>query len=370
MDSQSFKPLLKTLVETPEYFTADDLKLALNHLFTPGLIPPEQIGAFMTALHLHRVERRPESLVAAAAVLRDRALKAEVLDAGDDLVVDIVGTGGDGFNLFNVSTAAAIVAAGAGARVVKHGSRASTSSSGAADILEALGIPFTKPTPGIVNPIRRMPFWFILAPHYHHALAYLAPYRKSLPFRTMFNILGPLINPAFPQGMVLGIAEPELGLTFARSLQEAGMKRALVVCGQEKMDEISCAGPTYAWELVDGVITERKLHPAMFGLDTHPLTKVAGGSPAQNAEVLKRLITSGKDIPVELKPILDFVLINTSALLVVAGIAKDYYDGVRLAMESITTGKAWEALETFKKASLEQAEAEEMASVKAKVAAS
>ncbi|KAG7088962.1 hypothetical protein E1B28_012907 [Marasmius oreades] len=352
MDAQSFKPLLKTLVETPEYFTPNDLKLALNHVFTPGLIPAEQIGAFLTALHLQRVERRPESLAAAAAVLRERALKAEVLDPGNDFVVDIVGTGGDGYNLFNVSTAAAIVAAGAGARVVKHGSRASTSISGAADILEALGCPFTKPTPGIVNPIQRMPFWFILAPHYHHALAYLAPYRKALPFRTMFNILGPLINPAFPHGMVLGITEPELGLTFAHSLLEAGMKRALVVCGQERIDEISCAGPTYAWELNDGEITEKKLHPAMFGLETHPLTKVTGGSPVENADILRRLVTSGKDISEELKPMLDFVLINTSALLVVAGIAKDYHDGVRLSMESITSGKAWEAFETFKKASL------------------
>ncbi|KAL0563611.1 anthranilate phosphoribosyltransferase [Marasmius crinis-equi] len=355
MDSQSFKPLLKTLVQTPEYFTPNDLKAALRHVFTPGLLSPEQIGAFLTALHIHRVERRPESLAAAASVLREQAVKAKVLDAENDFVVDIVGTGGDGYNLFNVSTAAGIVAAGAGARVVKHGSRASTSTSGAADILESLGCPFNKPTPGITNPIPPIPFYFILAPHFHPSLAYLAPHRKSLPFRTMFNVLGPLINPAFPQGIVLGVAEPELGLTFAKSLKEAGMKRALVVCGKERMDEISCAGPTSAWELKDGTITECELCPALFGLPCHPLSKVAGGSPQENAETFRRIVTSGEVEVEELKPVLDFVLMNASALLVVAGRAGDYVEGVRLARESVRSGKAWSALEAFKEASLRQA---------------
>ncbi|KAG5730480.1 Anthranilate phosphoribosyltransferase, partial [Termitomyces sp. T112] len=203
--SDSFKPLLSRLVQTPEYFTADDLQAALNHLFTPDILQPSQIGAFLTALHVHRVERRPESLAAAAQVLRERALKAYVKNAQDDFIVDIVGTGGDGYNLFNVSTTAAIVAAGAGARVVKHGSRASTSLSGSADLLESLGCHFKAPEPGSITPISRIPFSFILAPHYHPSLALIAPFRKALPFRTMFNVLGPLINPARPRGMVLGV---------------------------------------------------------------------------------------------------------------------------------------------------------------------
>ncbi|KAJ7890627.1 glycosyl transferase [Mycena olivaceomarginata] len=264
---ESFKTLLDRLVQTPEYFTADDLKQALNHL-------------------------RPDSLAAAAAVLRDRSLKATVEEPEGDFIVDIVGTGGDGYNLFNVSTTAAIVAAGAGARVIKR-----------------------------AQPIPRVPFTFILAPHYHPALAFIAPYRKALPFRTMFNILGPLINPARPQGMVLGIAEPQIGHTFALSLREGGVKRALVVCGYEKLDEISCAGPTYAWELHDGEITEKTLRPEVFGLDAHPLSTVAGGSPQENADTFRKLLTSGKEIPQSLKPVLDF---------------------------SITSGKAWAALESFR----------------------
>ncbi|TFK40520.1 anthranilate phosphoribosyltransferase, TrpD [Crucibulum laeve] len=346
----SFKPLLNKLVQTPEYFSPEDLKLALNHLFTPDTVHPAQIGSFLTALHVNRVERRPESLTAAAAVLRERALKAAVQDAEGDFIVDIVGTGGDGYNLFNVSTTAAIVAAGAGARVIKHGSRASTSSSGSADLLESLDCVFTAPTPGEPTPLPRIPFTFILAPHYHPALAAIAPYRKALPFRTMFNVLGPLINPARPRGMVLGVAEREIGATFAHSLQDGGVERALVVCGCEKLDEISCAGPTWAWELKDGKVIETTITPDMFGVPVHPLRTVAGGSPQENAETFKTLLTSGNNLPESLIPVLDFVLINASALLVVAGLAKDYKEGTQLARESVTSGKAWDALDTFRKA--------------------
>ncbi|KAG6864830.1 hypothetical protein C0991_006890 [Blastosporella zonata] len=346
--SDSFRPLLNRLVQTPEYFTADDVEAALNHLFTPNLLQPAQIGSFLTALHIHRVERRPDSLVAAAKSLRDRALKADVKNAENDFIVDIVGTGGDGWNLFNVSTTAAIVAAGAGARVIKHGSRASTSSSGSADLLEALGCKFTAPEPGSTTPIPRVPFTFILAPHYHPSLALIAPYRKALPFRTMFNVLGPLINPARPRGMVLGVAEREIGSTFAQSLRDGGVERALVVCGCEKLDEISCAGPTWAWELKDGKITETTLSPEDFGLEAHPLSDVVGGNAHDNATTFKRLLTSGNNIPEDLVPILDFVLMNTSALLVVAGLAEDYKQGAAMARESIVSGSAWNALEQFR----------------------
>lgn len=164
----------------------------------------------------------------------------------------------------------------------------------------------------------------------------------------MFNVLGPLINPASPRGMVLGVAEREIGPTFAMSLRDGGVERALVVCGYERLDEISCAGPTWAWELIDGKITEKTLHPELFGLQTHPLSAVAGGSPKENAEVVVKLLTSGETIPDSLIPVLHFVLMNTSALLVVAGLAADYEQGTQMALKSITSGKAWEALQTFR----------------------
>jgi anthranilate phosphoribosyltransferase len=199
-------------------------------------------------------------------------------------------------------------------------------------------------------PIARVPFTFILAPHYHPSLAYLAPFRKALPFRTMFNVLGPLINPAFPRGMVLGVAEKELGAPFARSLASGGVERALVVCGAERLDELSCAGPTHIWELRDGKMEKYDLSPADFGLPAHPLTAVAGGTPDENAATFKTLLTSGADIPDALTPVLDFVLINASALLVVAGIATDWKDGVERARRSVTSGQAWDALAQFRDA--------------------
>ncbi|KAK7457210.1 anthranilate phosphoribosyltransferase [Stygiomarasmius scandens] len=428
----SFRPLLKRLVETPEYFTSSDLVHALNHLFTPNTLNPEQIGSFLTALHIHRVERRPESLAAAAQVLRERSLKAQIDGMEGDFIVDIVGTGGDGHNLFNVSTTAGIVAAGAGARVIKHGSRASTSSSGSADLLQALGCIFVapppipndgpkiytnpalnspNPTPGTTppdsptnstqqdkykdestptptpskskyTPIPSIPFTFILAPHYHPSLSYLAPFRRALPFRTMFNILGPLINPARPRGMVLGIAEPELGWTFAKSLLEGGVERALVVCGEERMDEVSCQGGTWCWGLGvdldemlkdvaeegdgwDGVVEEGeggvikfKVTPKMFGLPSHPLTSVAGGSPVDNAKTFKDMLEDSNwrsgEVPKNLEAVLHFTLMNASALLVVAGVAKTFKEGVRLAEESVRSGKAWEAFGKFRDVGINQ----------------
>ena len=166
----------------------------------------------------------------------------------------------------------------------------------------------------------------------------------------MFNILGPLINPARPRGMVLGVADPELGPTFAQSLKKGGVDRALVVCGHEKLDEISCAGPTWVWELRDGSITERTIRPEDFGLAVHPLSSVAGASPSENATSFKTLLTSGNDLPENMTPLLEFVLLNASALLVVAGVAGDFVQGVKIARESITSGKAWAALEQFRDA--------------------
>ena len=205
-------------------------------------------------------------------------------------------------------------------------------------------------------PIPRVPFTFILAPHYHPSLASIAPYRKALPFRTMFNVLGPLINPARPRGMVLGVAEPEIGSTFAQSLGEGGVQRALVVCGFERLDEISCAGPTHVWELKDGKVTKSVLNPSDFGLPAHPLSSVVGGSPQENAETFKTLLTSGDKVPVTLIPVMDFVLMNASALLVVAGVATDFPEGTNLARQSIVSGKAWEALEVFRQSGKQAAE--------------
>lgn len=178
----------------------------------------------------------------------------------------------------------------------------------------------------------------------------------------MFNVLGPLINPARPKGMVLGICEPELGATFAQSLLDGGVQKALIVCGVERLDEISCAGSTHVWELNkdangEGKVDEYLVDPVNdFGLPTHPLEDVAGHSPEENAKVFTRLLDPAQGLPSDAdqetarkhKAIADFVLINASALLVVAGFANDFKHGVELAKESIASGKAWQALQTFR----------------------
>ncbi|KAH7337279.1 anthranilate phosphoribosyltransferase, TrpD [Rhizoctonia solani] len=319
MSSDSFKPLLLKLMNTPGKFTPDDTRVAMHHLATHGCVLPAQAGAFLAALKSSRIEHLPETLAAAAQVMREYAVPVPLADQ-DVCAVDIVGTGGDGHNTFNVSTTAAIVAAGAGARVVKHGNKASTSSSGSADILLALG-----------------------------SLTSLAPIRKALPFRTIFNVLGPLVNPAAPKRMILGVYTRELGPVFAETLRGMGVERALVVCGMESLDEISIAGGTWAWSLENGEITTTTLHPSHFELKSHPLSTVAGASPETNAQMLIDILdpnTPGRNI--RSRAILDFVLMNASALLVIAGLAPDYPTGVKLARESIKSGRAWEAFKEFR----------------------
>ncbi|KAG8908948.1 anthranilate phosphoribosyltransferase [Tulasnella sp. 403] len=346
----TFKPLLQKLIDRPDEFTGNETRLAFHHLAQKefGGATPVQIGAFLMALKYSGKAHDDVIISAAAEVMRSYALTVK-LDGDTDFIVDIVGTGGDGHNTFNVSTTAAIVAAGAGARVCKHGSKASTSSSGSADILAALGC---RHPPATDSPLPRVPFVFLSAGNYHPAIGALAPIRKSLPFRTIFNVLGPLLNPARPKGMVLGVYIKPLGPVFARALRDAGVKRALVVCGQEGLDEISIAGGTWVWSLQNGEITETVIHPSHFGLSAQPLDHVVGSTPSINAETLTALLTNKAAVnlppPASLDAIRDYVLINASALLVVAGIATDYKDGVRLARESIESGKAWEALAAFR----------------------
>ncbi|CAE6436180.1 unnamed protein product [Rhizoctonia solani] len=364
MSSDSFKPLLLKLITTPGKFTPDDTRSAMHHLATPGCVLPAQAGAFLAALKSSRIEHLPETLGAAAEVMRQYAVRVPLADEHVP-AVDIVGTGGDGHNTFNVSTTAAMVAAGAGARVVKA---TSTSSSGSADILLALGCPLAPPAADPV-PLPNKPFTFLLAAHHHPALTSLAPVRKALPFRTIFNILGPLINPAAPKRMILGVYTRELGPVFAETLRGMGVERALVVCGMESMDEISIAGGTWAWSLENGNITTTTLHPSHFELQTHPLSTVAGASPETNARMLIDLLDPDSPChsPTDSTPaptdgvtsdpgaILDFVLMNASALLVVAGLAPDYPTGVKLARESIRSGRAWEALVEFRDRDLARA---------------
>jgi len=309
-----------------------------------GEASPAQVGAFLALLTLDRC--KPEIVHALADVMRSNANKVEVpRDKG--LVVDIVGTGGDGQDTFNISTAAGLVAAGAGARIVKHGNRAASSKSGAADILEALGGKLEVPPAEVSRVLDASNFVFLFARSYHPAMKHVGPIRLEIGIRTVFNILGPLTNPAKPDGMVCGVYTPSLGRMFAEVFKMLGMKRALVVHGCEGLDELSIEGPSKVWELkADGEIVEYEVRPADFGITAYPLKEVAGGQPDENAVEMRELMAGrGR------QAVRDMVLMNAAAALYVAGKVTDFKSGVLAAKAALQDGSATKTLEAYVAAS-------------------
>ncbi|KZO96860.1 anthranilate phosphoribosyltransferase TrpD [Calocera viscosa TUFC12733] len=362
LSSDSFKPLLNLLVNDRDAFGAQQAYEATHHLATEDGCTPAQAAAFLTSLKLQNKEDQPEIIAACAKAMREHAIKVDMSGIKNEFPVDIVGTGGDGHDTFNVSTSAGIVAAGAGARVTKHGNKAATSSSGSADLLLSLGCSLNIPPTDIPALLPSTPFIFFFAPLYHPSFAHVGPTRRALPFRTIFNILGPLLNPGYPKGMIVGVAEHTLGPAFAEGLRLLGVERALVVCGKEGLDEISIAGETWAWQLENGVIRNITLHPTRdFGLPTHPLSTVRSSSPDANASLLLGLITPSSSSPeVQLgdgtndpEAVRDYILLNSAALLVIAGKASTWKEGVKLARESMESGSARKALDAFVKAGKE-----------------
>ncbi|KAI8909051.1 glycosyl transferase family, a/b domain-containing protein [Gorgonomyces haynaldii] len=301
-----------------------------------------QIGAFLIAIKYLGLESDPKTVAAVADAMRNAAVPVPSLPEG---LCDIVGTGGDGQNTFNVSTAASIVAAGAGCRVAKHGNRASSSSSGSADVLEAMGCKLQQFTPNKLKPLfDQSNFCFLFAQMYHPAMKFVSGPRRELGVRTIFNLLGPLTNPAKPKRMVVGVFAKQVGAIMAQALYLSGVERAWVVHGALGLDEISPEGKTIVWDLTsDGTIQEKEISPSDFGLQEHPLESVRGGDANHNAQLMQQLLSSQLQ-----GPILDFVLLNSAALLFVNGKANDLKEGVRLARESISSGKALQQLEIFK----------------------
>lgn len=309
-----------------------------------GAATPAQTGAFLALLTLDRC--RAEIIHAFADVMRANAVPVEVPRNGS-LLVDIVGTGGDGQDTFNISTAAGLVAAGAGVQIVKHGNRAATSKSGAADILEAMGANIELPAEQVPKVLAASGFVFLFARTYHPAMRHVGPLRQEIGIRTIFNILGPLTNPAKPDAMVCGVFAPMLGQIFAEVFRMLGMRRALVVHGCEGLDELSIAGPSKVWELKDdGTIVAYEVQPADFGIEARPLSEVAGGSPAENVAELRELLAGRGRTAVR-----DMVLMNASAALYVAGKVGDFKAGVELARAAFSDGRATRAVEAFVAAS-------------------
>jgi anthranilate phosphoribosyltransferase len=282
-----------------------------------------------------------DEIAGMARVMRDKALHVEV----EGPLLDTCGTGGDAKGTFNVSTAAAFVAAGAGARVAKHGNRAMTSDCGSADVLEALGAKIDLAPEGVAACIERTGFGFMFAPAFHPAMKFAAGPRREIGVRTVFNILGPLTNPAGAEAQVLGVAEASLAEKLAHVLARLGTKHALVVHGEDGLDEVSVGGGTKIHELRGGRVSASTLHPDDLGLPTHGIDALRGGSAGENAEALTGVL--GGDFG----PLRDFTLVNASAALVASDLTDDLAQGLELAARSIDSGAAREKMEAFVKVS-------------------
>lgn len=303
-----------------------------------------QIAALLVALHMkgetvEEIVGFAEAIRKASAplALRDSAL--DVSGTERDALIDTCGTGGDASGTFNISTATALTVAGAGVRVAKHGNRSVSSRCGSADVVEALGINITLPPARVAECLEAVGIAFLFAPSMHSAMKYVQPARRELRLRTVFNLLGPLCNPANASAQVVGVYSSALVDKLARALQMLGLKRALVVHGKDGLDEITITGPTHIAEVRNGQIRAYDISPEEFGLRIAPITEIQGGDTKANAEIIRRIVGGEKS------PRRDVVLLNAAAALVVAGRADSIASAMPIAADSLESGAAREKLE-------------------------
>jgi anthranilate phosphoribosyltransferase len=301
-----------------------------------GEATPAQIGGFLVALRLKG--ETADEIAGCAEAMREHVLP--VRPRRDDLV-DTAGTGGDGGATINISTAAAIVAAAAGAGVAKHGNRAVSSASGSADVLEALGFELEQPPERIAASIDELGFGFMFAPSHHPAMRHAAPVRRELAARTVFNVLGPLTNPAGARAQVIGVYAKPLVRTIAEVLAQLGARRAFVVHGAHGIDELSPAGPNDVCEVVDGDVRSRTIDPVDLGIERCDPEELRGGTPAENAEAIRRVLAG------ERGGRRDAILLNAAGAIAAAGHAEDLREGLELAREAVDTGEAGRRLEAL-----------------------
>jgi anthranilate phosphoribosyltransferase len=300
-----------------------------------GEATPVQIGSFLTGLRLRG--ETVDEIAGAVATMRARMTRVEAPEGA----IDVVGTGGDGSGSFNISTAAAFVVAGAGVPVAKHGNRALSSKSGAADTLVALGVKIDLPPEDIARCIREAGIGFMFAPSHHSAMKHVGPARAELGFRTVFNLIGPLSNPASVRRYLLGVFSPDWVEPLANVLATLGAERAWVVHGAGGLDEISPAGETRVASLEDGRVTVFTVSPADAGLASSPADSIRGGDAAHNAAALRALLEGAPGA------YRDTVLLNAGAALLIAGRAADLAEGAGLAAEIIDSGKARDRLDVL-----------------------
>ena len=303
-----------------------------------GAATPVQIGVFITALRMKG--ETVDEITAAARVMRS---KAAVIDLGEDEdIVDTCGTGGDVSHTFNISTATAFVLAGCGIKVAKHGNRSVSSQCGSADVLEELGVKINLPPDRVKECIKKIGIGFMFAPMFHSAMKYAVEPRKDIGIRTIFNILGPLSNPANATHQIVGVYRPELTELMARVLLNLGARAAMVVHSEDGLDEISISAKTRITELKNKKIKTYYVQPKNFGLKQVDISAVRGGAKQQNAKIIIDILNGQRG------PARDVVLMNASAALMVMEEARDFKDGIRLSEESIDSRWALNKLEALK----------------------
>lgn len=311
-----------------------------------GEATPAQVGGLLMALRVKG--ENADEVAGAARALRDAMIRVDI-DA--PFLVDTAGTGGGAITTFNISTGAALVAAGAGATVAKHGNRSYTSRCGSADVLEALGVTVKLDARGAVRALREARVAFLFAPNFHPAMRHVAPVRKELGVTTLMNLLGPLANPAGVRRQVIGVADASRGPLVAHALARLGAEHALVVHGVIGMDEISPAGMTHVWEVQAGDVREWVIDPARYGLAVDDVALLAGDEPQGNADRLERILADGTDPAGRAA-----VLLNAGAAAYVAGLAPSYEAGVGTAREALDSGAAREALERLRRTGVNSGE--------------
>ncbi|MEJ2587097.1 MAG: anthranilate phosphoribosyltransferase [Deltaproteobacteria bacterium] len=344
------KKAIATVVNGSD-LTETEMKTTMSEILS-GNASAAQIGAFLTALRLKG--ETVDEITGAARAIRAEAVQVNVnnhlvsidrdeINVDDETILDTCGTGGDGTQTFNVSTATAFVAAGGGVKVAKHGNRAVSSLCGSADVLEHLGVKLDINQSDVETCVREIGIGFLYSPLYHGAMKHAARPRQEIGIRTIFNLVGPLTNPAGASVQVLGVYEPELTSTMATVLHRLGTREAMVVCGQGTFDEISICGPTRISHLKEGEIRTYDMRPEDFGFKTAASEAIRGGNARGNARIIRDLLDGEKGAK------RDMVLLNASAAFMASGLDKTFEEGIERAREAIDSGKAREKLQNLVK---------------------
>ena len=332
------KEILSKLV-AGNYLTKEEAMKAQKMILS-GEATQSQIACFLTALRMKG--ETLDEITGLAMVLRD---KANTISPKVDNYVDFVGTGGDCTYSFNISTTSAFVVAAAGVPVAKHGNRSISSKSGAGDVLEALGVNISADPDVVEKCVEEVGIGFMFAPHFNPAMKYVGPVRKEMGIRTVFNILGPLSNPSRAKAMVVGVYSPSLTEVIAGTMANLDVKRGFVVSGEDNMDEFTLTGPSTVSEIKDGKVETYEITPEQFGLKRCKIEDLQGGDGTVNAQITKDIL-SGKERGAKR----EIVLLNAGAALYIGGKAESIEEGIRIAGETIDSGKAMETLEAMVKA--------------------